>query len=564
MHPFIRSAAGAPRRTVPRFAVALSALAFAACNDAPSATGVRVPVPIAAILDGAHGGNPGFYFLPPLAEQPASMPAADMSVDPVVEICAWTGSACAGIAATYTTSTGSGGEVVRADADGSFIVNWDTDQFSIGGATVYRIRVLLNESELGHVDVELVSGGQALRTTDSEAPIALLDGRTLPIRFRVTEGAVPPPTLSPRDERETMASGGVHSCALDTAGQAWCWGSNLWGELGTGSSGGSFETPQAVTGNHVFTSIVAMPAATCALDALGVAWCWGANSDGQLGRGTVTTKEPVPEAVTGGHTFAALSAGSFFICGRTPAGEIWCWGYGVTGSLGNGAYLTSPTPVKVTAPGIPAFARLEVGGGHGCGLTAAGTAWCWGLNDQGQLGRDTITLGEATPAIAAGGQPFASLAAGGHFTCALDAAGATSCWGGNSQGQLGRGTVTGAETSAAPVNGAEPFVRLTAGLEFVCGQTVTGTVWCWGDNQFAQLGTGAISPVPDNAVPTPQAVLEGANWPVLAPGFFHTCAIAFDGSGRCWGNNASRQSGVPLVYIVPEHTTIGPMTFAVP
>lgn len=553
------------RGQVPRIGTVLIALLAAACSgDAPA--GVRVPTPVASVVDAAHGGSAGFYFRPPLVSEPASTEAADMSALPVVVVCAWTGSACAGIAASFTTTSGSGGEVVRSDGDTGFIVNWDTDQLTIVGATIYRIRVLLGAAELGHADVELVSGGQSLRNADTDAPIALEDGRTLPIRFRITQQAVPPspPTLSPRDERESVALGATHGCALDVTGHAWCWGSNYFGELGTGSTGASTEVPQAVTGGQVFTSLVAGSGFTCGIDAAGAAWCWGANSDGQLGRGTTTSAEPVPQVVTGGHSFAALSAGSFSVCGRTATGEIWCWGYGLAGSLGNGTYVTSPAPVKVTAPGDPVFTRVDAGAGHVCALDAGGTAWCWGLNDTGQLGRGIITAKEATPAVAVGGQVFAALVAGGRFTCALDAAGAASCWGDNAQGQLGRGTITGAEVAVAPVAGAEPFVRLVAGLQFACGQTVTGTAWCWGANDFGQLGMGVVGPDPDYALPTPQAVLEGANWPVLAGGFFHTCGIAFDGSARCWGNNASKQVGVASPFVVPAHTTVGAMTFALP
>lgn len=176
------------------------------CQDGPLPTEVLVQPPSSAISDGAHtGGNPGFFFLPPLVPDPSTH--EDFDADgfdptriPTVEICALDGSECSGaqpedFPITYTMTSGLGSELIRlVEEEQHFAVNWHTDLVALDPAMIYRIRVLVGANiELGFADVDVVGGGQELRNVDTGTNIALKDGRTLPIRFRIETDATEAP-----------------------------------------------------------------------------------------------------------------------------------------------------------------------------------------------------------------------------------------------------------------------------------------------------------------------------------------------------------------------------------
>jgi surface protein len=140
---------------------------------------------ITLLTQGASGvGVSGFYFLPPLARAQASEGTFDSSFEPEVVICRLSGSACAETVVTFTT-TGTGPASVRVDEeDEHYIVNWKTGDFDLASGQVYRITVLVEDHEIGSVDVRLVNSGQR-PSRRAEAIIDVVNGSTLPIKFRI-------------------------------------------------------------------------------------------------------------------------------------------------------------------------------------------------------------------------------------------------------------------------------------------------------------------------------------------------------------------------------------------
>ena len=203
-----------------------------------------------------------------------------------------------------------------------------------------------------------------------------------------------------------IAAGGAHTCALLSGGTISCWGSNVYGQLGNGSTTDAL-TPGPVSGITTATAISVGYYHTCAILSGGTVSCWGDNTYGQLGTGTVTTA-------------TAIAVGGFHTCALLSSGTVSCWGRNDHGQLGGGT--------------VTAATAISAGGYHTCALLSGGTVSCWGLNDYGQLGNGTVATATA---ISAGG--------GGH-TCALLTGGTVSCWGRNGTGQLGNGTTTNSST----------------------------------------------------------------------------------------------------------------------
>ena len=266
-------------------------------------------------------------------------------------------------------------------------------------------------------------------------------------------------------EIPTPVSGGIawsrlvtsrdQSCGIDTSGQAWCWGHNQLGQLGTG--GGDSPVPAPVAGGHAFVEISSTWDHACALTAGGDVYCWGGNLRGALGDGTFTDRA-TPVKVRGGITFASVSAGMLYTCGVSTAGKAFCWGDNSFSTLGNGG-ATSPesSPVPVEVSGGLTWSRVAAGARFAtCGVTTGGDAYCWGRNDgvmllgAGNIGSSTV------PVRVTGGVAFASLSAGAIQTCGVGTGGHAYCWGPAVTGALGDGTYTGRSSPTPVAKGQVP------------------------------------------------------------------------------------------------------------
>lgn len=348
-----------------------------------------------------------------------------------------------------------------------------------------------------------------------------------------------------------LAVGQDHTCGLSPGGAAYCWGDNYYGQLGNGIATSSPEIPwpypQPVLGGLSFASLSAGYSATCGLDPNGATYCWGLNIFGIFGNGTTNnTLTPVRGAT--GLILTSLNFGADQGCGTVSGGTAYCWGWNKYGQLGDGTTITTSNPVKVA--GNLSFLSLNVGSADmNCGIVAGGAAYCWGINGSGQLGapssdacamplnRKSFVQCSETPIPVSGGISFSRLFTGGSETCGLTGAGAAYCWGTNSAGQLGDGTTTNRTAPAAVTSGLQ-FTILTVGRNYTCGLSTGGAAYCWGDNAYGQLGDGTqIGHI------TPAAVLGGLSFVQLGAGDLHTCGLTATGVIYCWGQNNYGQLG---------------------
>jgi alpha-tubulin suppressor-like RCC1 family protein len=452
--------------------------------------------------------------------------------------------AVVGLASGVTAIT-TGAVHACAIAAGGSVMCWGYNfdgQLGNGTATIYSSTPVAVTGLSGAALAVLAGGYHTCATTNGglvecwgfNADGQLGNGTTansnIPVTVPFSGGGANPVVLS---------AGGFHTCAINSAGYAACWGDNANGQLGNGSTTNS-STPVAVSGPlNQFVTIAAGDLFSCGLAAAGTTVCWGANSDGQLGNGT-TADSAIPvqvNAFTG--SVAAVTAGVRFSCALTIGGAVMCWGQN-DNTLGNGGFSNSSTPVPVTglSSGVVAIAAGDY---HVCAVTATGAVVCWGSNEDGELGNGTNT-DSGTPVQVTGLAASVAVAAGNGHSCAVTIAGAAFCWGNNSSGQLGNGTTTNSNTpvgvtglSAGTIGSS--ILSIATGYSHSCAVTVSGTVECWGNNSNGQLGNGTYT---NSSAPVLVNLLQVREVAALQSS---TCAVTNSGTVSCWGDDTYGELG---------------------
>ncbi|MBC8088115.1 MAG: hypothetical protein H7Z40_12675 [Phycisphaerae bacterium] len=255
----------------------------------------------------------------------------------------------------------------------------------------------------------------------------------------------------------SVSAGGYHGCALTGTGEAWCWGWNQEGQTGIGSISGTVLLPTPVAAGALrFTQIAAGESHTCALTSAGAAYCWGGNGRGELGQdpNTFGVSSSVPVLVPGGHVFSSIDAGTLHTCAiEQSGGAAYCWGARDKGQLGDGSLTgISYTPIGVAT--ADRFLQISAGGYTTCGVTTGQQLRCWGAGVSGALGNGSLTTEQPSPVVVAGALSVRSVAVNlsdpaGALACAVTLSGEAWCWGAGASGQLGTGTAVAG--SAVPV-----------------------------------------------------------------------------------------------------------------
>jgi alpha-tubulin suppressor-like RCC1 family protein len=349
-----------------------------------------------------------------------------------------------------------------------------------------------------------------------------------------------------------ITAGGTHACGI-ARGQLYCWGNSAAGALGLGSTV-STSTPTLVSAlsGKVVTDVSAGTNHTCAV-ADGAAYCWGNGGSGRLGTGS-TGSLAVPTAVTAsgvlsGHTVTSITAGDQHSC-AVADGAAYCWGLNTNGQLGNTSTTTSTVPVAVTPGGLLSgrtVTSVSAGTSHSCAV-ADGVAFCWGLNTNGRLGDTTTTQRTAPVAVSTAGvlsgRTVTAISAGGQHSCAV-ADGDVYCWGYNSNGQLGNSSTTASSAPVAVVGSiasAATVSAVSAGVTHSCA-VADGAAYCWGAGASGQIGNGSTTTsVTSSVAVTSSGVLSGRTLTAISAGNLFTCTNGAT-PGSCWGAGASGQLG---------------------
>lgn len=263
-------------------------------------------------------------------------------------------------------------------------------------------------------------------------------------------------------------------------------------------------------------------------------------------RGTVTvtaTSEGISATATRVVVikYYSVSVGTMHACNIASGGIVWCWGLnsdqGRIGSPVLGPTEFSSRPIQLT--GGHKFAKVSTYARTSCGITIDGEAFCWGTNAWGALGAGSNVSGSYLPLRVAGGHLFVDIATGSDHSCAIDDSGKAYCWGHNDWRQLGTGNATASNVPVA-VAGNLTFRSIAAGSGAVCGVAVSGASYCWGANSIGQLGDGGKISYGNTFISLPNQVVGGHSFASIDLGNQFTCAVTTGGAGYCWGSNSGK------------------------
>lgn len=358
---------------------------------------------------------------------------------------------------------------------------------------------------------------------------------------------------SSADIPNPQLSAGVYStCAINSNKRLYCWGSNSSTQLGLGSNAKlSYGTrPYPVKG------VAAQPvgvssgySSACSLLVTGSVSCWGKNASGALGAknlgGFAKSAQSAASLIAPWATPSNESTGAGHVCYRDINATVKCLGANNVGQLGNSTNTNSSTPVQVSvitaASEATRATRVVSGANHSCALLDNNNVKCWGVNNYRQLGTPANAVPfSSTPVDVPGlSNNITQLASMADHSCGIHSGGAVSCWGADSFGQLGDGTVAPFK-GAVDVNGLGGDARqVSTGVSHTCALVAGGGVKCWGSNEFGQLGNGntTTSSKPVSVIGLSRPASE------ISAGGYHSCARLDNNDIYCWGRGTKGQLG---------------------
>ncbi len=389
-------------------------------------------------------------------------------------------------------------------------------------------------------------------------------------------------TCKPALGAKSVEAGWYHTCAVTYAGKVHCWGLNTYGELGQGNTIqiGDTELPNTIPAVDLGGTAVSLALGenySCALLDVGDVRCWGRSNVGQLGLGTVSSlgdneKPSIAQVVNVGGKVTQLAAGRSHVCALLDTKKVRCWGAGASGALGynnvnnigDGELPSSAGDVTV---GVDVLG-IAAGEAFTCVRTATDAVRCWGLASNGRLGyANANNIGDNEFPSSAGDVNFGAkakaIAAGAAHVCVITDADNVRCWGLNGNGQLGYGHVNTIGDNEFPnvsgnVSIGDPIVQITAALQHTCAMTATGTVRCWGNSTYGQLGQANTLQIGDNEVPSVIGPLDvGPPATQISADWYQTCARLNTGGLRCWGRGNYGQLGYGNVLSIGDNEIPG-------
>ena len=355
-----------------------------------------------------------------------------------------------------------------------------------------------------------------------------------------------------------ITTGTSHTCAIvDEDDSLWCWGDNSAGQVGVDSDENSIATPREVaTGPGVeWRTVSAGDEHTCGVDYDGTLYCWGENSQGQLGSDDLI--DPIiPEIIDTGDVdgWLDVSAGESHTCAISDDEQLFCWGLNVFGQLGTDDEDRRTEPTSIQMPdNTTHWEEVSAGVDHTCGIamkTDGGQSlrrgYCWGRASDGRLGNSTQSGQDETAQEIdiTSSLEFQTISAGPTHTCAVISDEAY-CWGNTDDGRLGHDDDVSESAQPFPQDVDYPddwSDVISAGHDHSCGISEAGTAYCWGRSRSEsadQLGLDGEYPE-QVYVPHPVVTPDDIQFGEVSAGDEFTCGLTVDGVAYCWGGGGAR------------------------
>ncbi|MFN1215998.1 T9SS type A sorting domain-containing protein [Chryseobacterium kwangjuense] len=320
--------------------------------------------------------------------------------------------------------------------------------------------------------------------------------------------------------------------AINSDGNIWVWGSNHYGELGTGDYVNR-ATPFQLTTSGDWKSVSHTYMSTLALKNDGTRWGWG---DAQLGNGS-TFPVLLPVQIGTDH-WKVLYTGLFTSYGVKVDGTLWVWGTGIEGQFGNGTMPVDPSLIPIQVGPDTDWKFLAVSSHHTLGLKNNGTLWSWGNNAVGQLGIGSSVSKFSTPQQVGTESNWKTVSAKGFHSLALKSDGSLWGWGMNEHGELGDGTAV-QRNSPVQIGNSYDWKSITTTTRYRSFAIKNdGSLWGWGQNENGELGDGTT--IQRNS---PVQIGNSYDWKSIDCGALHCVAIKQDNSVWSWGGNFSGELG---------------------
>ncbi len=320
-----------------------------------------------------------------------------------------------------------------------------------------------------------------------------------------------------------------HTCAIAADTTLWCWGDNRLGQLGNGTliSNGA-PTPVAAVAPDRWRSVALGESHTCGIRDDDSLWCWGDAQYGVLADPNVPQSTPLLSPNRARGAWTKVAAGAYHTCAISKDRRMRCWGVNSSGELGDGT--TSPSTLGVeVGGGADDWIDVVAGSDHNCGRREAAGLYCWGDNRYGQIPNSDVGQITSTPVpiLTTVDAWTGSVALGRTHSCLIDAENRMSCVGGNSAGQLGRGS--GPHFRPTKLEGE--WLDVAARDAMTCALDRQRDAYCWGNSYLTAIGDGTLE---SRQIPT--KITEPGPWDAIMAGGGASC-VKRGGSRWCWGSN---------------------------
>ncbi|MDB2623701.1 putative Ig domain-containing protein, partial [Candidatus Poseidoniales archaeon] len=340
---------------------------------------------------------------------------------------------------------------------------------------------------------------------------------------------------------DLMAAGEDHSCAIKDDGTVRCWGEGANGRLGYGGSTDK-NSPTATSSLGTGRTAIDITAGgdhTCAVLDDGSVMCWGANTWGQLGDGTTTSRTSPTQTLSLGRPAVAVEAGMFFTCALLDNGSVSCWGKNNQGQLGRGytnasSDLSQRTPgLTLPMPGGRPVISMDISHYMVCGVVDNGSIACWSQYGGGHTPSLKTFFNDANPAK--------DVATGRYSACGLMENGNVTCWGTGFLGTGGSGQTANPGVIWPNLGSGRTAIHVELGRKHNCALLDNNAVKCWGDDAYGQMANGASTS--NKNTPTSVSFASGVVVQDIIAGQWHTCIAAQTNEMYCWGDGVYGKLG---------------------